>query len=947
MIDPEIETEPKPRITRTHLILIAAAFAITGLAWGAYYWLTNKDAADYLQAAETYTAQGDTRSAIIALKNALQLEPTHAEARYRLGKLYVGIHDYLAAEKELKLARDNNHAAPDLPLLLARTWLALGQPERFLDEIPVPDGTQPELAAPLLALRADAAGAEVSLQQAETLRADDAETLLTRAMMAAADHAPERALALVDRALGVDTRRAELWMFRGDLQRQARQTAEAQTAYRKALELEPDNVAARIALALTHLEANALEPAAKELREAVKLEPNNVMARYLQALIDFRQARIPDAQAKLQQVLKLDPDFLPGHLLSGAVNLALGNRNIALSHLTRVVDRVAEHPQARKLLAVAIAQGGKLDEATRQIAGLKDSDDLLTLSLRGDIALRQGDPATARRYLEQATALSPDNPNLQLALAQSRMAGGDQEGAIAALERAAELDTDSTRPDVLLVQTHLQAGRTAQAMAVIDRLQKARPRDPLPHNLRGIAHIANKETGRARASFAEAIELDPTFLPAAANLARLDLMDKNPAAARGRFEAILAKDPRNSRAHIALADLAMADENERAYLDHLGKAKQANAKDPTVYFLLARYWLGKRDSAKAIAEARSGLDATGRGEFHEIMGKAHLLNKDAIAAANAFGKWVEASPENPMAHYHLAEAQHLNGATSDALRSLDQVLALAPDLAQAIGAKATLLAESGRAGEGLKLAAELQRKQPQSPAGFVAEAEILAKAGRYAEAGDVFVKAAELARDNRLALRAHEAFVRAGQSQRSQAWLERWLAANPDDDPVRHSLALTQLRAGKLEEAAAHYEHLFNEHPRNAVVANNLAWLYSELKDSRALQIAEQAHKLDPDNPATLDTLGWILVQRGEARRALQYLSKAHTQAPAAPEIHYHLAAAQAAAGDRKAALASLERLLDGRQTFPQKAEATRLFERLNLKTSVDRSLAFAKTHGT
>lgn len=635
MIDPELETEPGPRITRAHVILLIAAVAITGLAWGAYYLLTHKDAADYLQAAETHTAQGDAKSAIIALKNALQLEPANAEARYRLGNLYVRIHDYLAAEKELKLARDKGHTAPDLPLLLARTWLALGQSQQVLDELPVPDGAKPELAAPLLALRAraqwlrnDATAAEASLQHADALHPNDTETLLTRAMMAAAGNAPERALALVDQALGQDAKRAELWMLKGDLQRQAKRRAEAQSAYRKALELKPDNVPARIALAMTHLQADALEPAAKVLKEAAKLTPNDVMVRYLLALVDFRQERIADAQAKLQQVLKLDPEFLPGHLLSGAVHLALGNRNTAISHLTRVVYQVPGHPQARKLLAAAMAQGGQLDAANRRIAGLKDADDMWTASLQGEIALRQGDPAAARRHLERATALAPENPDLLVVLAQSRMASGDREGAVEALNRAAELDRASTRPDVMLVQTHLQAGRIADTMAVIDRLHKERPRDPLPHNLRGIAYATDKDNGRARASFAEALRLDPTFLPAAANLARLDLQDNNPVAARGRFEAVLAKDPGNSRARIALAHLALADKNERAFLDHLNKAKQANPKDPAFYYLLGQHWLRKQDSAKATAEARAGLDATGRGEFHEIMGKAHLLNKE-------------------------------------------------------------------------------------------------------------------------------------------------------------------------------------------------------------------------------------------------------------------------------------------------------------------------------
>ncbi len=171
--------------------------------------------------------------------------------------------------------------------------------------------------------------------------------------------------------------------------------------------------------------------------------------------------------------------------------------------------------------------------------------------------------------------------------------------------------------------------------------------------------------------------------------------------------------------------------------------------------------------------------------------------------------------------------------------------------------------------------------------------------------------------------------MRAGQSERSVAWLERWLARNPDDTPVRHALALSLIHAGKLKEAAGHYEHLHKANPRNAVVVNNLAWLYSELKDKRALQLAEEAYKLSPNNPETLDTLGWILVNAGEARRGLELLKKAHALAPDAPTIHWHLASAHAAAGDRGNALKSLEQLLGGMQEFPQKAEAIRLFNQL------------------
>ncbi len=939
MTDPLLDLEPeapRPRFTRTHVVLLAVALVVVAGAWGAYHVLTHKDTGDYLREAETALARGDPKAAAIALKNVLQIEPDNAQARYQLGRLYVEVEDYLAAEKALERAQALKHAATDLPLLLARTWLALGQPERVIEALPVAAEAKPSDQAALHALRARAqwmkgerAAAEVSLAAAEALQPEAVELLLTRALMAAAEGERDAALAWVERALKQDGRRAELWLLKGDLLRQGGQRAQAQAAYRQVLALKPEDVPARVALALSLLEADAVAPAAGVLQEAARLSPNHVMVRYLQALIDFRSGKLAEAQSKLQQVLKLDPEFLPGHLLTGAVNLALGNRDTAVSHLQRVVDRAPRHPQARRLLAAALAQGGELAAAERLIAELKDDDDLITLALKGEIAQRRGHPQQAREYLERASALAPDNPDLLMQLAQSRMAAGDREGAVAALERAATLERDSTRPEVLLVQTHLRDGRIDAAMAVIDRLQRERPGDPLPHNLRGIALMAKQDVKQARASFTEALRQDPAFLPAAANLARLDLMDKDTKAARGRFEAVLAKDPGNSRARIALAELALAERDERAFLDQLALAKQANARDPAAYALLARHWLRKGDAARALTEARAGLDATGRGEFHELIGQAHLLNRDTVAAASALAKWVEASPDNPRAHYQLAEAQHLNKANHEAIRSLDRALALAPDFAEALGAKATLLAETGRGAEGLKLAADLQRKQPKSPAGYVAEAEILAKSGRFTEAATVFARAAEVAGSGRLALRALEAWQRANQAAQGIAWLEDWLVKRPDDVPVRHGLALALIQAGRLKEAAGHYERLYQAQPRNAVVANNLAWLYGELKDPRALKTAEQAYALSPDDPSVLDTLGWLLVNSGEVQRGRGLLEKAARLAPDAPAIQYHHAAALARAGDTRAALAGLERLLNGGADFREKAAAIKLHEEL------------------
>ncbi len=922
----------KLRLNRTHALIAAAIIATVGLAGGSYYVLSRKDPDDYLAAARTQVARGDRQAAIIELKNALQLAPEDAALRYELGKLYVAGQDYAAAEKELTRARDGGHSADDLPALLARALIGQRQPKRVLDEIPVPEGARPELAAPLLALRAraqlmlgDKAAAEQSLREADALRPDHPETLVTRAQLAVAAGDRANALTLIDRAIAGDGKRADLWMMKGDLLRLEKQTEPARAAYRRALELDPEQIGAHLAIGLLHLERNELDQAQAQLAQADKLVPNHPMARYLGAVVDFRRGHHNEAKTKLQEVLKVAPDLLPAQLLAGATEFALGNRQSAIGHLGKVLERVPDHPYARKLMAAAMVSAGQLDEAQRLVAGLGD-DDLLSAVLQGDIALRKRDFAAARQHLEQAAALAPDNPALLVELARSRMASGDSAGAIEALNRAAELDTASGRPDALLVLTHLRAGRPAEAMAAAERLVRERPKDPLGYFLIGQVHLARRDLAGAKSAFSEALKQEPTYLPAATELARMDLQANDRKAARGRFEAILAKDPRNSRALIALAGLAADQKDEKAYLDYLTRAKQANPKDPAAYELLAAYWLQRRDAAKALVEAKAGLDMTGQARFHDAMGAAQLMQNDRDAALATYQLWVKAAPENPMAHFRLAQVQRARGDSASALQSLGRALAISPDATELLAVKAVTLAEVGRAEDGLRLARSLQQKAPKSPTGLMAEGDILVHGKKPAAAAEAYAKAARLGNSGALAATAYRNWVAAGQQKQADAFLQQWIKERPNDGVARHTLADGLLKSGRLSEAQTQYELLYKANPRDLIAANNLAWIYGELKDPRALPQAEAAYALAPEHPSTLDTLGWILVQQGQTQRGRTLLEKAHERSPDAPDIHWHLAVALAKSGDTPRALTELERLLNSGRDFANRQAAIQYF---------------------
>ena len=84
-------------------------------------------AADYLADAERLTAIGELRAAEIQLENAVKADPGNLEAHYRLGDLKLRLDDAAGAEREARIAREQDYDPARVVPLLARAYLAQGK----------------------------------------------------------------------------------------------------------------------------------------------------------------------------------------------------------------------------------------------------------------------------------------------------------------------------------------------------------------------------------------------------------------------------------------------------------------------------------------------------------------------------------------------------------------------------------------------------------------------------------------------------------------------------------------------------------------------------------------------------------------------------------------------------------------------------------------------------
>lgn len=895
-----------------------------------------EDAKALVEQAKSAQAKGETNAALIQLKSAIQADENHSEARLLLGKLYLARGEYAAAEKELTRARGLGQKAEEINPLIARSLLGMQEYQRILDELPLPE-TGPARAKQ----EAARAQAQLGLRQPEdarktlkdALEAAPAEPELhfAQARLDLFDRKPDQALASLEQAIRLNPKEGDYALLKADILRVTGKPAEAVELYRAIVAKDPHHTAARLALASEAIRVNKLDEARKEVEAVLKQSPNHLMARHIRALIAFRSNQAEQAREDLAFVLKAAPDYIPAVLLAGAVEYALGSLETAETHLKKALAAGPNQPYPRRLLAAALLKRGQVNEAESTLKPLNplESEDAATLIVAGEIALAKRNFPQAEQYFAKAAEINPDSAAIRTELGLARLAQGDAQ-AMADLKAGSELDPGNARPDTLMVLNLLKNRQFDQALAAIDRLEKKMPGTPQPYNFRGAALLGKNDLIGARKQFEQALKIKPDYFPAAVNLAQLDIKEGKPQAAKARYETLLKTDPKNLNAMLALAETEARANNEPAYLGWLNKAAQAQPNAIQPRSLLAQHFLRKNEPAKALALAREAYSANpGNQAALELLGNVQLAAGEKQNAKDSFSKLVERAPDSPAMHYKLAQSQMALNEFVAARKSLVRVLELNRQHTQARLDLAQVLLKSGLPDEALQQAEILKRESPSEPLGRLLEGDIHMARKNPSAAASVYEQAHKLKPGNASLIKLSLALTAAGQTPEAEKRLADWLKNHPEDHAVRLTFAESAIRSGRYKEATEHYLYLNQKLPNQLAILNNLAFSLAQQKDARAIAYAEQAYKLQPDNPAVLDTLGWALTQTGQPAMGIPHLRKALSKAPDNGDIHYHYAASLAASGDPTRAANELRRLLASGNAFPAEKDARALLASL------------------
>ena len=882
---------------------------------------------------------GDAKAAVIQLKNVLQQEPTHSEARYLLGKIYLQAGEASSAEKQFREVLIAKYQPQMVLPMLAQALFQQGEFQKLLDETRSSDHGEAALQPEIFSLRGHSQlslgrmeEAAASFDEALKRQPNFAHALLGKVRLSIQRGDAHGALDLANRAIAADPRSIDGWLMKGDLEQSFNRLDAASAAYHKALDLDKNGIAANFNLASMNLAVGRLDVARNHIEAIRKAAPDSPVGYYLLGLVELRGKNFAAADAAAQRVLKALPNHLPSMALSGSVAYSIGANDQAERQLQSALERYPNSIYLRKLFAATLLKSRKVQQALDVLKPALEAapNDVHLLTLTAEAHYQKRDVATATRYFELAAKQSPDNPKVRTGLGLARLAAGETDRALADLEMAVQFGGGEA--EMFLVTSLLSSRQFDKALAAVSRLEKSRPNDPATFNLKGATLLGRRDMAGARKAFERALELQPGYLAASMNLAQLDIKERNPQAARARYEKILEREKSNVEVVMALANLAAITGAQDDAIALFERAKQLQPKLFSASLALAKQYFKGENYPKAIVAAKEALEIQSENaEALDILGYSQLKNGMSSESLATYTKLVTLNPKSPQALYGLGSAQANTGSPAAAELTLKKALALKPDFAEALASLSTLQMRAGKIGEAVKSASQIQKQYPKASLGYAIEGDAYMTDKKYAPAAHAYEAAFRIEKSAILLIKLHGALRGASRRAEGDALLVDWLKQRPDDTQVRFYYADAAIKSGDYKLAIEQYQIEQRRQPQNLALLHNIAWCYEQLKDiPKALEIAESAYKVNSDNPVVLNDLARLLLEsNGDAARAIKLLEKALVIAPASQSIRYYLAKAYLKNDEKGRARLTLEQLLRGREDFPERAEAMLLFDQL------------------
>lgn len=607
------------------------------VALGGALWASSGDA-DAARAAlgrgTQFYAQGNVRAARVELMNAIKADPANIAARIAQAQVLLDLEDAVGAQAELDRAVALGAEPTAIAHLAAHAKLLAGDADGALALASTASPLHAEYAARIRAraflAKGDLAGAKAELDGAvqsgtpsAMLWTDIGRFRLDTGDMAGAFSATAEAVRLAPRNV-------KALVLAGELDRRRYGLAAAMPWFRKALDVDANDIPALLQLAATSGDAGDNRTLLELTRRVLSLDQANARAWYLQSVMAARAGKFDLARELLQRTSgRLDNESAV-RLLQASIDLQASAPQRAIGTLRELVAQQTANLSARRLLGLAFWRAGDLDGAIATLAPIaaRADADSYSLTLLGRALEAKGDRIAAADILDRAAS-----PQVRIAQPLTLVAADPS------------VDPLDTRAAVPWMAAQMAAGQSGAALQRAGLLRARNPGAPAAHVIIGdiLAQMGNWRG--AVDAYRTAANLDFSEGTALRLVRALSALDDT-ASAIGVVGLYLAQNPQSVPMRLVRADMHM----------HAQRWKSAIAD-----LEIVRDRVGNRDAALLNNLAWSHLQT----------------GDDRVAVAFAEAAYA-LSPNNAAVTATLGWARHKAGDRKGAVAMLAKAHALAP-----------------------------------------------------------------------------------------------------------------------------------------------------------------------------------------------------------------------------------------------------------------------------
>jgi putative PEP-CTERM system TPR-repeat lipoprotein len=847
---------------------------------------SQKSANDYTNEANKALQQQAFQEAIVALKNAISLQPNNLQARQQLAHAHLMVGNAKSALKELNIAgvleTDKNETLP----LLSKGLLLDNENEQVLlvkfDELTNKTSQADVLldqAVALMRLKRPLKSKVVLNQIVELVPNSKHSELASLYLKVLLNDAPMQQI--LDLSLNVvkDYPRSfyalQLAGSTATLVGENKVAVEIYAQFAKHFTYYPP---AQFYLLDAYNRNEQFDETVSLGLKMLGSYPNNSYIEEILGLAYYRKGKLEDAKLYIEKAIQSGRDADQNLMLAGVTNYRLNKAEQAYGYLKSVKPFLPNDHPARKMLAALEIQFGYTNEADLSIESIDDFNDGDTTLLLSNAfsLLTDNQLSAAREQLNQLEGLNLDNSAdlLKFGLLQFSL---DKSQGLTALENAVQQNKNDSASLSALAMAYIAVGELDKALDISASWQQSNPQHPGGYNMAGLVYANKGMVNEAERAFKQALEVFPENVSSIVFFANKYLKDGDYVEAEKMASKLIELKPEMSDAHVI-------NYRVQSKLKQPDKAIKMleNTVDtwpsPQNLILLSRlhFTQGDYQSSLKVLLADNLSDLKTKPVIYwQLLKDNYLRTGNTKEAETAIAQWLQTDTDNPVAWMTKIDFDKVYKSPQEVLKTVSGAQKALPNDANFKIVEFSVLVDLNESTKASALLNSLPNILRANPLTQLNESKLLAKEGKYSEALEKALKSYEQVKSNTAAVIIASVYLSLDQDSKAEEFMRNHLETSPNDLKVRHVLA-NHFLLDDFDKALKEYELILAIAPNDLAALNNCAWLALQTKQFEpAIAYIEKAIKLDSNQVDILDTAGQIYIATNRKEDALRVLELA------------------------------------------------------------------------